>query len=57
LPIAGAFEGERTGHKMNHCLVTALLADTSAWRIEELTLSKDSNESHASEPELAPHQA
>ena len=36
LPIIGAFEGERTGHEMNHKLVTTLLADPSAWRIEEL---------------------
>lgn len=57
LPIAGAFEGERTGHKMNHCLVTALLADTSAWRIEELTLSKDGNEANIPEQELAHQQA
>jgi len=57
LPIAGAFEGERTGHKMNHYLVTALLADTSAWRIEELTLSKDGNEAHVSKQELTHQQA
>ncbi|MDQ6954509.1 MAG: UDP-3-O-acyl-N-acetylglucosamine deacetylase [Mariprofundaceae bacterium] len=37
LPIVGAFEGARTGHQMNHSLVTALLADTSAWRIEDLS--------------------
>ncbi len=35
-PIVGAFEGIRTGHEMNHRLVKALLADASAWRIEEL---------------------
>ncbi len=35
-PVVGAFEGERTGHAMNHRLVRALLADASAWRIEEL---------------------
>jgi len=35
-PIIGAFEGVRTGHEMNHRLVKALLADESAWRIEEL---------------------
>ncbi|OIO68153.1 MAG: UDP-3-O-[3-hydroxymyristoyl] N-acetylglucosamine deacetylase [Zetaproteobacteria bacterium CG12_big_fil_rev_8_21_14_0_65_55_1124] len=35
-PVVGAFEGERTGHDMNHRLVSALLADESAWRIEEL---------------------
>ena len=42
LPIVGAFEGERTGHQMNHRLVTALLADESAWRIEELSMPKES---------------
>lgn len=35
-PIVGAFEGELTGHDMNHKLVTALLADPSSYRIEEL---------------------
>ncbi len=36
LPIVGAFEGERSGHAMNCQLVEALLADKSAWVIEEL---------------------
>jgi len=36
LPVVGAFEGERTGHDMNHRLVSTLLADESAWCIEEL---------------------
>lgn len=35
-PIVGAFEGVRTGHEMNHHLVKNLLADESAWRVEEL---------------------
>ncbi len=35
-PIVGAFEGELTGHDMNHQLVTTLLADPSAYRIESL---------------------
>ncbi|MDQ7005015.1 MAG: UDP-3-O-acyl-N-acetylglucosamine deacetylase [Ghiorsea sp.] len=35
-PIVGAFEGERSGHAMNCQLVKALLADESAWVIEEL---------------------
>ncbi|MDX8381600.1 MAG: UDP-3-O-acyl-N-acetylglucosamine deacetylase [Ghiorsea sp.] len=35
-PIVGAFEGERSGHAMNCQLVEALLADESAWVIEEL---------------------
>jgi len=53
LPIAGAFEGERTGHQMNHSLVTALLSDTSAWRIEELTTTSNNAEESASEQALA----
>jgi UDP-3-O-[3-hydroxymyristoyl] N-acetylglucosamine deacetylase len=40
-PIVGSFEGARTGHQMNHRLVTALLEDQSAWCIEELTAPKD----------------
>ncbi len=35
-PIVGAFEGERSGHAMNCQLVRTLLADESAWVIEEL---------------------
>lgn len=54
LPIAGAFEGARTGHEMNHRLVTTLLADESAWRIEELT-DLDASEVilHGTETKLA----
>ncbi len=54
LPIVGAFEGERTGHQMNHRLVTALLADENAWRIEELTIPK---ESAVTDGEASPIQA
>jgi len=36
LPIVGAFEGVRSGHAMNCQLVQALLADETAWVIEEL---------------------
>jgi len=46
-PIVGAFEGERTGHDMNHKLVTALLADESAWRIEELQAEPGTDEAVA----------
>ncbi len=35
-PIVGAFEGELTGHDMNHKLVTTLLADPESYRIETL---------------------
>lgn len=41
-PIVGAFEGERTGHDMNHELVTTLLADPSSYRIEELQSEEES---------------
>jgi UDP-3-O-[3-hydroxymyristoyl] N-acetylglucosamine deacetylase len=41
-PIVGAFEGERTGHDMNHKLVTTLLADPSNYRIEELQAEEES---------------
>jgi len=46
-PIVGAFEGELTGHDMNHKLVTALLADPSSYRIEELEAEKADSESVA----------
>jgi UDP-3-O-[3-hydroxymyristoyl] N-acetylglucosamine deacetylase len=40
LPIVGAFEGVRSGHAMNCQIVQALLADQSAWVIEELKESE-----------------
>lgn len=33
LPILGAYRSVRGGHKLNHAVLTALLADLSAWRI------------------------
>ena len=41
-PIVGSFEGECTGHEMNHQLVTKLLADPSSYRIEELQAEEES---------------
>jgi len=35
-PLVGAFEGERSGHAMNCEIVRSLLADESAWVIEDL---------------------
>ena len=35
LPLHGAFRSVRGGHKLNHAVLTALLADRSAWRIVE----------------------
>jgi len=43
-PIVGAFEGELTGHDMNHKLVTTMLADPSSYRIEELIADEVSAE-------------
>lgn len=52
-PIVGSFEGELTGHDMNHKLVTAMLADPSSYRIEEL----QSEESPAAVPAGKPQTA
>src|ERR1700761_1488311 len=35
LPLRGAFRSVRGGHKINHAVLTALMADRSAWRIVE----------------------
>ena len=35
LPILGAYRSVRGGHKLNHAVLGALLADRSAWRIVE----------------------
>jgi UDP-3-O-[3-hydroxymyristoyl] N-acetylglucosamine deacetylase len=52
-PIVGAFEGERTGHDMNHKLVTTLLADPSSYRIEELQSEEESAAIPAGQPQTA----
>ena len=35
LPLLGAYRSVRGGHKLNHAVLTAFLADRSAWRIVE----------------------
>jgi UDP-3-O-[3-hydroxymyristoyl] N-acetylglucosamine deacetylase len=35
-PLIGAYRSVRGGHKLNHALVTALMADQSAWTYSEL---------------------
>ena len=32
LPLLGAYRSVRGGHKLNHAVLTALMADRSAWR-------------------------
>jgi UDP-3-O-[3-hydroxymyristoyl] N-acetylglucosamine deacetylase len=52
-PIAGAFDGELTGHDMNHKLVTTLLADPSSYRIEELQAEEELAVVSAGKPQQA----
>ena len=35
LPLLGAFRSVRGGHKLNHAVLSAMLADRSAWRVVE----------------------
>jgi UDP-3-O-[3-hydroxymyristoyl] N-acetylglucosamine deacetylase len=35
LPLQGVYRSVRGGHKLNHAVLTALLADPSAWRVVE----------------------
>jgi UDP-3-O-[3-hydroxymyristoyl] N-acetylglucosamine deacetylase len=35
LPLLGAYRSVRGGHKLNHAVLTALLADRTAWRVIE----------------------
>jgi UDP-3-O-[3-hydroxymyristoyl] N-acetylglucosamine deacetylase len=51
--IAGAFEGERTGHDMNHRLVATLLADPSSYRIEALQAPPSVAEEGVGQPQPA----
>jgi UDP-3-O-[3-hydroxymyristoyl] N-acetylglucosamine deacetylase len=34
-PILGAYRSVRGGHKLNHAVLTALIADPTAWTIVE----------------------
>jgi UDP-3-O-[3-hydroxymyristoyl] N-acetylglucosamine deacetylase len=35
LPLLGAYRSVRGGHKLNHAVLTALMADRAAWRVVE----------------------
>jgi len=52
-PIVGAFEGELTGHDMNHKLVTMLLADPESYRVEELQAETAAVEQGVGQPQTA----
>jgi UDP-3-O-[3-hydroxymyristoyl] N-acetylglucosamine deacetylase len=42
LPLLGAFRSVRGGHKLNYAVLTALLADRSAWRVVEAETARRS---------------
>jgi UDP-3-O-[3-hydroxymyristoyl] N-acetylglucosamine deacetylase len=42
LPLLGAYRSLRGGHKLNHAVLTALLADRSAWRVLEAETARRS---------------
>jgi UDP-3-O-[3-hydroxymyristoyl] N-acetylglucosamine deacetylase len=42
LPLLGAFRSVRGGHKLNHAVLTALMADRSAWRVIEAETARRS---------------
>ena len=39
-PLLGAYRSVRGGHKLNHAVLTALMADRSAWAYVELPESR-----------------
>src|SRR6201994_1336910 len=42
LPLLGAYRSVRGGHKLNHAVLSALLADRSAWRVVEAETARRS---------------
>ncbi len=42
LPLLGAYRSVRGGHKLNHAVLTALIADPSAWRVIEAETARRS---------------
>ena len=42
LPLLGAYRSVRGGHKLNHAVLTALLADRSSWRVVEAETARRS---------------
>jgi UDP-3-O-[3-hydroxymyristoyl] N-acetylglucosamine deacetylase len=42
LPLLGVYRSVRGGHKLNHAVLTALMADRSAWRVVESEVARRS---------------
>jgi UDP-3-O-[3-hydroxymyristoyl] N-acetylglucosamine deacetylase len=47
LPLLGAYRSIRGGHKLNHAVLTALMADRSAWRVVEAAEAARRSRVHA----------
>jgi UDP-3-O-[3-hydroxymyristoyl] N-acetylglucosamine deacetylase len=47
LPLLGAYRSVRGGHKLNHAVLTALMADRSAWRVVEAAEAARRSRGHA----------
>jgi UDP-3-O-[3-hydroxymyristoyl] N-acetylglucosamine deacetylase len=47
LPLLGAYRSVRGGHKLNHAVLTALMADRSAWRVVESEAAARRSRGHA----------
>jgi len=42
LPLLGAYRSVRGGHKLNHAVLSAMMADRSAWRVVEAETARRS---------------
>jgi len=47
LPLIAAYKTVRGGHKLNHAVLSALMADTSAWRVVEFAERAQRHRGHA----------
>jgi UDP-3-O-[3-hydroxymyristoyl] N-acetylglucosamine deacetylase len=47
LPLIAAYKTVRGGHKLNHAVLSALMADTSAWRVVEFAERAQRPRGHA----------
>jgi UDP-3-O-[3-hydroxymyristoyl] N-acetylglucosamine deacetylase len=50
LPLLAAYRTIRGGHKLNHAVLSALMADTSAWRVVEASEPSRRRRGHADLP-------
>jgi UDP-3-O-[3-hydroxymyristoyl] N-acetylglucosamine deacetylase len=48
LPLLCAYRSIRGGHRLNHTVLSALMADKSAWRVVDVGASRDRSSTHGS---------